>query len=44
LLQRDRASGSKPRSALGLPRQIFFVSIGGCDTRSGQLPAPDSLF
>jgi uncharacterized protein (DUF1501 family) len=32
------------RSALGLARQIFFVSMGGFDTHSGQLPAQDSLF
>jgi uncharacterized protein (DUF1501 family) len=32
------------RSALGLARQIFFVSIGGFDTHSDQLPAQDSLF
>lgn len=32
------------RSALGLQRQIFFVSIGGFDTHSTQLPAQDSLF
>jgi hypothetical protein len=34
---------------LGLARQIFFVSIGfvsigGCDTHGGQVPAQDSLF
>ena len=29
---------------LGLQRQIFFVSIGGFDTHSSQLPAQDSLF
>jgi len=32
------------RSALGLRRQIFFVSMGGFDTHSGQLPQQDSLF
>jgi len=32
------------RSALGLQRQIFFVSIGGFDTHSGQLTQQDSLF
>jgi uncharacterized protein (DUF1501 family) len=32
------------RSALGLARQIFFVSIGGFDTHSDQLPAQLSLF
>jgi len=32
------------RAALGLPRQIFFVSMGGFDTHSGQLPQQDSLF
>jgi uncharacterized protein (DUF1501 family) len=32
------------RSALGLARQIFFVSIGGFDTHSGQLAAQLSLF
>ena len=32
------------RSALGLQRQIFFVSMGGFDTHSGQLPQQDSLF
>jgi len=31
-------------SALGLQRQIFFVSIGGFDTHSGQLTQQDSLF
>jgi uncharacterized protein (DUF1501 family) len=32
------------RSALGLQRQIFFVSTGGFDTHSDQLPQQDSLF
>jgi uncharacterized protein (DUF1501 family) len=32
------------RSALGLSRQIFFVSIDGFDTHEGQLPQQDSLF
>ncbi len=32
------------RAALGIQRQIFFVSIGGFDTHSTQLPAQDSLF
>jgi uncharacterized protein (DUF1501 family) len=32
------------RSALGLARQIFFVSTGGFDTHSGQLAAQLSLF
>ena len=32
------------RSALGLARQIFFVSIGGFDTHSDQLPQQDRLF
>jgi uncharacterized protein (DUF1501 family) len=32
------------RSALGLQRQIFFVSMGGFDTHSGQLAQQDSLF
>jgi uncharacterized protein (DUF1501 family) len=31
------------RAALGLARQIFFVSIGGFDTHSGQLPQQLSL-
>jgi len=31
------------RAALGLQRQIFFVSMGGFDTHSGQLPQQDSL-
>jgi uncharacterized protein (DUF1501 family) len=31
------------RSALGLSRQIFFVSIDGFDTHEGQLPQQDSL-
>jgi uncharacterized protein (DUF1501 family) len=31
------------RSALGLARQIFFVSIGGFDTHSNQLPQQLSL-
>jgi uncharacterized protein (DUF1501 family) len=32
------------RAALGLQRQIFFVSMGGFDTHSGQLAQQDSLF
>jgi uncharacterized protein (DUF1501 family) len=32
------------RSALGVQRQIFFVSIGGFDTHSDQLNAHNSLF
>ena len=32
------------RSALGVQRQIFFVSIGGFDTHSTQLPQQDSLY
>jgi uncharacterized protein (DUF1501 family) len=32
------------RAALGLQRQIFFVSTGGFDTHSDQLPQQDSLF
>jgi uncharacterized protein (DUF1501 family) len=32
------------RGALGLQRQIFFVSLGGFDTHSDQLPAQDRLF
>lgn len=32
------------RAALGLERQIFFVSMGGFDTHSGQLDQQDSLF
>ncbi|HYM08056.1 MAG TPA: DUF1501 domain-containing protein [Terriglobales bacterium] len=32
------------RSALGLQRQIFFVSIGGFDTHSDQLNAQNSLY
>ena len=32
------------RSALGLQRQIFFVSIGGFDTHSDQLNAHNSLY
>ncbi|HEY1264053.1 MAG TPA: DUF1501 domain-containing protein [Terriglobales bacterium] len=32
------------RGSLGVQRQIFFVSIGGFDTHSTQLPAQDSLF
>ena len=32
------------RGALGLQRQIFFVSIGGFDTHSDQLTAQNSLF
>ncbi len=31
------------RSALGLPRQIFFVSLGGFDTHGAQLPTQDRL-
>jgi uncharacterized protein (DUF1501 family) len=31
------------RSALGLQRQIFFVSLGGFDTHSNQLAGQDSL-
>jgi uncharacterized protein (DUF1501 family) len=31
------------RAAIGLKRQIFFVSMGGFDTHSGQLPQQDSL-
>jgi uncharacterized protein (DUF1501 family) len=31
------------RSALGVQRQIFFVSIAGFDTHSDQLPAQDNL-
>jgi uncharacterized protein (DUF1501 family) len=31
------------RSALGVQRQIFFVSIGGFDTHSDQLPAQNNL-
>jgi uncharacterized protein (DUF1501 family) len=31
------------RGALGLQRQIFFVSMGGFDTHSGQLAQQDSL-
>ena len=31
------------RNALGLQRQIFFVSMGGFDTHSGQLTQQDSL-
>ncbi|HZE27354.1 MAG TPA: DUF1501 domain-containing protein [Terriglobales bacterium] len=32
------------RAALGLPRQIFFVSMGGFDTHSDQLATQDNLF
>ncbi len=32
------------RGVLGLQRQIFFVSMGGFDTHSGQLAQQDSLF
>jgi uncharacterized protein (DUF1501 family) len=32
------------RSALGLPRQIFFVSIGSFDTHSNQLQQQDGLY
>jgi len=32
------------RGALGLQRQIFFVSMGGFDTHGGQLAQQDSLF
>jgi uncharacterized protein (DUF1501 family) len=32
------------RAALGLQRQIFFVSTGGFDTHSDQLPQQDNLF
>jgi uncharacterized protein (DUF1501 family) len=32
------------RGALGMQRQIFFVSMGGFDTHSGQLAQQDSLF
>jgi uncharacterized protein (DUF1501 family) len=32
------------RGALGVQRQIFFVSIGGFDTHSAQLPNQDALF
>jgi uncharacterized protein (DUF1501 family) len=32
------------RAALGLARQIFFVSIGGFDTHSAQLPTQLALF
>jgi len=32
------------RSALGLQRQIFFVSIGGFDTHSDQLNSQDNLY
>ena len=32
------------RSALGLARQIFFVSMGGFDTHTNQLTQQDSLF
>jgi uncharacterized protein (DUF1501 family) len=32
------------RSALGLPRQIFFVSTGGFDTHSNQLSQQDALY
>jgi uncharacterized protein (DUF1501 family) len=32
------------RSALGLQRQIFFVSLGGFDTHSDQIAAQDTLY
>lgn len=32
------------RSVLGLQRQIFFCSLGGFDTHSGQLPTQQMLF
>jgi len=32
------------RSALNIQRQIFFVSIGGFDTHSAQLPTQDALY
>ncbi len=32
------------RAALGIQRQIFFVSIGGFDTHSAQLPIQDQLY
>ena len=32
------------RSSLGLQRQIFFCSLGGFDTHSGQLPTQQALF
>jgi uncharacterized protein (DUF1501 family) len=32
------------RSSLGLLRQIFFCSLGGFDTHSGQLPTQSTLF
>jgi uncharacterized protein (DUF1501 family) len=32
------------RSSLGLLRQIFFCSLGGFDTHSGQLPIQQTLF
>jgi uncharacterized protein (DUF1501 family) len=32
------------RAALGLQRQIFFVSVGGYDTHSDQLAAHNNLF
>jgi uncharacterized protein (DUF1501 family) len=32
------------RAALGVQRQIFFVSIGGFDTHSSQLPIQDALY
>jgi uncharacterized protein (DUF1501 family) len=32
------------RAALGLPRQIFFVSLGGFDTHSAQLQVQDMLY
>ena len=32
------------RAALGIQRQIFFVSVGGFDTHSAQLPTQDALF
>jgi len=32
------------RAALGVQRQIFFVSVGGFDTHSAQLPIQDQLY
>jgi uncharacterized protein (DUF1501 family) len=32
------------RSSLGLMRQIFFCSLGGFDTHSGQLPTQETLY
>ncbi len=34
----------KVRSALGVSRQIFFVSQGGYDTHTNQLPSQDGLY